>query len=86
MDDLVFSVTGFLDNLNQDLAYAFSGIIIEGEVASYKTSQGKWIFFDLKDDESSVNCFMPVWQLSIPLEDGMKVRIKACLTGVCCLG
>ena len=76
MDDLVFSVSGFLDNLNQDLAYAFSGITIEGEVASYKTSQGKWVFFDLKDDESSVSCFMPIWQLSIPLEDGMKVRAK----------
>ena len=76
MDDLVFSVSGFLDNLNQDLAYAFSGVVVEGEISSYKTSQGKWIFFDLKDDESSVNCFMPVWQLSIPLEDGMKVRAK----------
>lgn len=73
----VFTVSQFLDTLNQDLAYAFSGIVIEGEVASYKVSQGKWVFFDLKDDESSVNCFIPIWQLSLPLEDGMKVRLKA---------
>lgn len=75
--DPIFTVSQFLDTLNQDLAYAFSGVVVEGEIASYKVSQGKWVFFDLKDDESSVNCFISVWQLTLPLEDGMKVRLKA---------
>ena len=31
------------------------------------------MFFDLKDEESSVSCFMPVWNLRTPIEDGMKI-------------
>ena len=68
--------TEFIAMTNETLEYAYSGVMIEGEVASYKVSQDKWVFFDLKDDESSISCFMPVWNLRIPLEDGMKVVIK----------
>ena len=46
---------------------------IEGEVASFKVNQGKFIFFDLKDSGASVGCFMMLFQLRLPIEDGMKV-------------
>ncbi|MBR3157254.1 exodeoxyribonuclease VII large subunit [Candidatus Saccharibacteria bacterium] len=68
--------TEFIEMTNETLEYAYSGVMIEGEVASYKVSQDKWVFFDLKDEESSISCFMPIWNLRIPLEDGMKVVIK----------
>ena len=45
------------------------------EVAEYRVSQGKWIWFLLKDEESTVSCFATVWQLRTPLEDGMQVKI-----------
>ena len=51
--------------------------MVEGEVASFKVNQDKWVFFDLKDEECSVGCFMPLFQLRMPLEDGMKVMVKA---------
>lgn len=53
------------------------GVAVEGEVAEYRMSQGKWIWFRLKDGESTVECFATVWQLRTPLEDGMQVRVFA---------
>ena len=63
--------------VNQTLEYAYSPVMITGEVASFKVNQGKWVFFDLKDEESSVPCFMTLWSLKQPLEDGMKVVVRA---------
>jgi exodeoxyribonuclease VII large subunit len=50
--------------------------MITGEIASFKVNQGKWVFFDIKDEESSVSCFMTLYQLRVPLEDGMKVVVR----------
>ncbi len=56
---------------------AFTGVIVEGEVASFKLNQGKYVFFDLKDEQSSVGCFMMSFALRFPIEDGMRVRVRA---------
>lgn len=68
----IMSVTKFIAAINEIVAGQF---IIEGEVSQYKISQGKWIFFDLKDDASVLNCFATVFNMRQPLEDGMKVRV-----------
>ena len=71
-----FTPTEFVAMVNQTLEYAYSSVLITGEVASFKVNQGKWVFFDLKDEETSVPCFMSVWGLRQPLEDGMKVVVR----------
>lgn len=71
-----FTPTEFISVVNQTLEYAYSSALVIGEVASFKVNQGKWVFFDLKDEESSISCFMPLWDLRIPLEDGMKVMVR----------
>ena len=71
-----FTPTEFLAVVNQTLEYAYSSVTITGEVASFKVNQGKWVFFDIKDEESSVSCFMTLYQLRMPLEDGMKVVVR----------
>ncbi|MFA6547369.1 MAG: exodeoxyribonuclease VII large subunit [Candidatus Magasanikbacteria bacterium] len=68
----ILSVSEFIEQVNGIIAGEF---IIEGEVSQYKISQGKWIFFDLKDDRAVVNCFATVFSLTQPLEDGMKIRV-----------
>ena len=73
----VYSVSDFQAVCNQILETAFSGVVIEGEVASFKVNQGKFVFFDLKDEQSSVGCFMMKFALRFPLEDGMKIRVRA---------
>jgi len=70
-------VTEFIALTNQTLEYAYPLIEVEGEVASFKLNQGKYIFFDLKDEGASVGCFMMAWQLRLPVEDGMKVVVSA---------
>lgn len=71
-----FTPSQFVAVLNQTLENACSSVMIVGEVASYKVNQGKWVFFDIKDEETSVPCFMSVWSLRQPLEDGMKVVVR----------
>jgi len=50
-------------------------VFIEGEIVSYNVSQNKWVFFDLKDEQSRVGCFAVLYNLDCRLEDGMKVRV-----------
>lgn len=71
----VLTPSQFIDITNQTMEAAFPSAMIVGEVASFKTSQGKWVFFDLKDESASVSCFLPIWNLRMPLEDGMKVVV-----------
>ena len=71
-----FSVSDFIAYCNQTLEYAYTGCTIEGEVSEMKTSQGKWVFFSLKDEGGSIDCFIPIWQLRVPIEDGMKVLVR----------
>lgn len=70
------SPTDLISVINDTLEYTYSSILVEGEIASFKVNQGKWVFFDLKDAESSIGCFMTLYQLRMPLEDGMKVVVR----------
>ena len=72
-----FTVSEFVEVCNQSLEYAFTGVVVEGEIASFKVNQGKWVFFDLKEGDTSVNCFMALTQLGVALSDGMRVRVQA---------
>lgn len=71
----VLTVSQFLAILNETLGFAFPEVVVQGEVSSFKVNQGKWVFFDVKDEESTLSCFMTLYQLKVPLEDGMKVRV-----------
>jgi exodeoxyribonuclease VII large subunit len=77
MENIRFSVSDFIAVTNQTLEYAYPIVEIEGEVASFKVNQGKFVFFDIKDAGGSVGCFMMVFQLRVPIEDGMKVIVTA---------
>ena len=70
-------ISEFIESVNYDLAEKYTNHYLVGEVAGFKTSHDRWVFFDLKDETSSVSCFMPVWYLRTPIEDGMKIIVKA---------
>lgn len=53
---------------------AYDGVAVEGEVAEFKIVHQKWVTFQLKDETSTIGCFMTVWQYKTQLEDGMMVR------------
>ncbi len=69
----IFTPTEYIEVLNGGLS-DYSAVL-EGEISEYKVSQGKWIFFKVKDESSVLDCFSTVFQLKTPLEDGMQVRL-----------
>jgi len=73
----VYSVTDFISHVNDVLANSWNAedLCVEGEVSGFRVSQGQWVNFDLKDKQGLVGVFMTVWQLRVPLEDGMKVQV-----------
>jgi len=75
--DPVLQVSEFIELINQTLEFAYPQVGIEGEISNFKIAQNKWVHFDLKDAEATINCFMTVYQLQTELEDGMKVRVSA---------
>lgn len=75
MEQTVLQVSDAIALVNQTLDYAYPTLVIEGEIASYKVNQGKFVFFDIKDSGGTLGCFMMLFQLRVPLEDGMRVRV-----------
>lgn len=71
--EIILSVSDFVAVSNDIFEKSFPSVLIEGEVSSFKINQKKFVFFDLKDERSSLSCFMTVWQMRFPLEDGMKI-------------
>ncbi len=74
--DLSFSVSEFVALLNQTLDYAYPVVTITGELANFRVSKNRWVYFDLKDDEATVRFFGTIYQLPGPLEDGMVVAVQ----------
>lgn len=75
--ELVLSVSDFVALLNQTLEYAYPGVVVTGELANFRISKNRWVYFDLKDEFSSVKCFGTVYMLPGPLEDGMLLQVRA---------
>ena len=75
MDDLVFSVGEFVGVFNQTLDAAYPKAVITGEVISANIWRNRLVFFDIKDDEASLSCMIPLSMLGTQLEEGMQVRI-----------
>lgn len=74
---IIFQVSEALAVINQTLDYAYPAISVQGEVSSFKINQGKWVFFDLKDEEGTISCFLGLSALNTELRDGMQIIIRA---------
>jgi exodeoxyribonuclease VII large subunit len=72
-----FSVSEFIDLVNQTFEFAYPIINIVGELANFRISKNKWVYFDLKDEFSSLKFFGTVYSLSGPLEDGMMLKVTS---------
>ncbi|MDB5163713.1 MAG: Exodeoxyribonuclease 7 large subunit [Candidatus Saccharibacteria bacterium] len=75
--ELILSVTDFVALLNQTLEFAYPNVVITGELANFRVSKNRWVYFDLKDEFSSVKFFGTVYQLPGPLEDGLLLQVRA---------
>lgn len=75
MEQLIYTPTDFVAITNQTLEYTFGIAYIEGELANFRISKNKWVYFDVKDDTAKVSCFASVYALPGPLEEGMLVKV-----------
>lgn len=75
-EEIELSVSEFVALLNQTLEYAYPSIIITGELANFRVSKNRWVYFDLKDEQASVKFFGTIYQLPGPLEEGMLLRVR----------
>ena len=75
-DVLTVSVSEFVDLVNQTYEIAFPSVTIVGELANFRVSKNKWVYFDLKDEDAQVKFFGTVYMLPGPLEDGMMLQIR----------
>lgn len=75
-DQIVFSVSDFVAVLNQTLDYAYPDVTIVGELSNFRVSKNRWVYFDLKDEYSSVKFFGTIYMLPGPLEDGLMVQVS----------
>jgi len=74
--DIELTVSDFVALHNQILEYALPNVTVVGELANFRVSKNRWVYFDLKDDHASVRFFGTVYQLNGPLEDGMLLRVN----------
>lgn len=73
--EVIFSVSQFVDVFNQTLDYAYPSVVINGELANFRVSKNRWVYFDLKDESSTLKFFGTVYNLPGPLEDGMLLSV-----------
>lgn len=76
MNDLTLTVSEFVAFVNQTLEYAYPNVTVTGELANFRVSKNRWVYFDLKDEMASIKCFGTVYQLPGPLQDGMLLAVK----------
>lgn len=75
MEPKIYSVKQFNEVVNLTLQEAVGEVMVEGEISGYQLRQGKWVSFDLKDEDSVINCFTSIYQLDFPLADGQSVVV-----------
>lgn len=72
----ILSPTDFVAVFNQSLEMMYPMITIVGELAHFKISKGRWVYFDLIDENASVKFFGTTSVLPGPLEDGLNLEIS----------
>lgn len=74
---MLFTVSQFVEFIREHLRTTVGEVVVQGEVSDYRQRGDQLVFFDLKDQASSVTCFLMHYELSVALEDGMEVKVLA---------
>lgn len=63
--------------LEDALMMAAPAVMVQGEVSGLSINRQTFVFFDIKDETSSLRCFMMRHAMRQPIEDGMTIRVVA---------
>ncbi len=72
----VYTPTDFVTVLNQTLEYAYPSVLVQGELADFRVSKGRWLYFKLRDEHASVHFFGTVSQVQHELREGMMIQVR----------
>jgi exodeoxyribonuclease VII large subunit len=75
MEGVILSPSDFVMLFNQTLEAAYPAVTIEGELANFRVSKNKWVYFDLQDESASIKFFGTIYNLPGPLLDGLKIQV-----------
>lgn len=73
--DPVFEVSDFVAIFNQSIEAMYPRVGLVGELTNFRVSRNRWVYFDLKDENSSVKFFATVQTITQPLEDGLRLEV-----------
>ncbi len=73
----IYTVSEFNQAIKSYLAEGLPRVAVQGEVSGFRVAREKLVYFELKDKSSRVLCFTMKWELTVPLEDGMEVKVIA---------
>lgn len=76
VNGVTLGVSDFIAVFNQTIDYAYPDVMIVGELANLRVSKNRWLYFDLKDELSTLKFFGTVRQLPGPLENGMMLQVR----------
>jgi exodeoxyribonuclease VII large subunit len=72
----IYTVSEFVYEVRELLSEI--SVTVQGEVSNFHETQSRFVFFDLKDVNSYISCFLLKFQfdrLGVPIEDGMEIRV-----------
>lgn len=78
MNDLeipVYSVTQVNAVVKHALEAGVGLVAVQGEVSGFRLTKERLVYFELKDKQSRILCFMMLWDLRQQLSDGMEIKV-----------
>lgn len=71
----VYSVTQINAIIKNALEVSVGFAAVQGEITGFRVTKDRLVYFELKDKQSRILCFMMVWDLREQLQDGMEVKV-----------
>ncbi len=71
----ILSVSQYNYLIKEYLENEIGELAIEGEVSEFRVYKGNLVYFRLKDKEAQMLCFMMLFEVKTPIEDGMHIRV-----------
>lgn len=71
----VYSVTQVNAVIKHALEAGVGLVAVQGEVSGFRITKERLVYFELKDKQSRILCFMLSWDLRLQIADGMEIKV-----------
>lgn len=71
-----YTVTEFNSLIRDTLLDGIGEVAVQGEIVDFRDRQSQLVFFEIKDTQSRLLCFLLRYELKAPLSDGQEVIVR----------